>query len=167
MYLPYRPKRASQRIAVKRAEPQDFEEPDITDIGYYSGKRIKFLKDLPKTVVDDWEVGRTVMHYVTHTNNMVIYTITQEVGSEFDNSREIIDSKTVALFYANAGNGAARPYPVARRTSESTRLHRSCGTNPALRHLVIEHWKNKNYSDSGCWCNQFLWGMGYPVSERF
>ena len=138
----------------------------------YMGKRRKFLQDLPKTVVCDWYEGRDVMHYVTHTQDMVIYNIVRQVAEDeeipvFDHSVEIIDSKSVAFFYANAGNSKKGRYPVARRTNVSDRLHRRCGSNPVLRHLVIEDRTDKNYIDGSCWCNQFLWSLGFPVSEKF
>ena len=141
------------------------------DIEKYSGKRKEFLKDLPKAVSDDWEVGRTVMTYVTHTKDVVIYTLTQEVVSDYDNptldrSRIIVDSKTVALFYTHVGKKKNRPYPIARRSSASDRLHGLCGTNPVLTHLVIEDRRGKHYIEDD-WCSSFLWNLGFPVSEKF
>lgn len=142
------------------------------DINKYIGKRKEFLKDLPKTVSKDWEMGRTLMTYVTHTEDMVIYTLTQEIVSDYDNptldrGRVIVDTKTVALFYTNVGKKKSRPYPIARRTSASDRLHGLCGTNPVLKHLVIEDRRNSVYYDNRCWCNKFLWSLGFPVVEKF
>ena len=158
--------RASGVKGLDRAE-------DAKKLEDYMGKRRKFLQDLPKTVVDDWEEGRTVMHYVTHTQDMVIYNIVHQIAEDeenpvFDHSIEIIDSKTVAFFYANAGNSKKGRYPVARRTRVSDRLHRRCNTqHPERRHLVIQDRKGENFIDDGCWCNQFLWSLGFPVTEKF
>lgn len=153
---------------VSAGKPDD----EVKKLSDYSGKRIQFLKELPKVLIDHWEVGATTMHYVTHTKDMVIYNIVHQIAEDeddpnLDESREILDSKVVAFFYTHTGKGKIRPYPVARRTSVSTRLHRKCGTNPALRHLVIEDRTDKNYIDDGCWCNQFLWSLGFPVTEKF
>ena len=102
---------------------------------------------------------------------MVIYTLTQEIVSDYDNptldkSRLIVDTKTVALFYTHVGKKKNRPYPIARRSTASDRLHSRCATNPIFRHLPIEDRRNKQYLEND-WCSKFLWELGFPVAEKF
>jgi len=140
----------------------------------YAGKTQNFLKDLPAQLIEDWGCGRTVMNYVLHTNSVVVYAITNERPidwdcPEYNEDRDTYDMKLVALFYANTGNGKNRPYPVARRTTTSEKMHGNLGTNPVWKHLVIEDKNGRalNFGPNTTWCNQFLWSLGFHVAAKF
>ena len=138
----------------------------------YVRKREEFLRDLPKKLVENWGVGRTVMTYDTHTKDAVFYTVTEETASDmnnpvFDENRVVRDKKVIALFYTHVGKGKGRPHPASKKSETSDRLHALCGTNPANRHMIIQDYRNKVYYDTRCWCVKFLWELGFPVTEKF
>ena len=112
------------------------------------------------------------MTYNSHTKDAVFYTVTQETASDmrnpvFDENRVVRDKKVVALFYTHVGKRKSKPHPVAKKSETSDRLHALCGTNPAMKHMVIEDKRNKVYCDKRCWCVKFLWELGFPVNEKF
>lgn len=157
---------AENKISIGKASDE------VQDIENYIRKRKEFLRDLPRTLVKEWGVGRTVMTYESHTKDAVFYTVTQETASDvrnpvFDENRVVRDKKVVALFYTHVGKRKSKPHPVAKKSETSDRLHALCGTNPAMKHMVIEDKRDRVAYANSCWCNKFLWELGFPVNEKF